>query len=313
MRRSHVRGRHILFVAVCCAITLAWSWLPSTRVPMDTGGDHESSPQASAAPSYCRLPALFDAPKVGLFELRRRADDRLPQQLSRSWESSSQLGEDLFLIDRFFYGMRGGVFVELGALDGVRGSNTRLLERALAWRGVLIEADPVTAAALPHNRPQAHAVHAAVCSKSETVHWANFADVPPQVHGVWEFMSPSFRRGWYGPDRVCCEGMTEVQCVPLGRLLASFNISRVDLLSLDVEGAELDVLKTLDLATLRIAVILVELDGVNADKDALVRELLSSHGYCRDAVVAINEVWVACAASMVRVFCDGESRPQALF
>ncbi len=43
-------------------------------------------------------------------------------------------GEDLFAYDNFFFKMRGGVFLELGALDGFTFSNTLLFERYLGWR-----------------------------------------------------------------------------------------------------------------------------------------------------------------------------------
>ena len=43
-------------------------------------------------------------------------------------------GEDLFAYDNFFFKMRGGVFLEMGALDGFTFSNTLLFERYLGWR-----------------------------------------------------------------------------------------------------------------------------------------------------------------------------------
>jgi len=48
---------------------------------------------------------------------------------------------------------RGGFFVECGALDGERSSNTLYLERDLGWTGLLIEADPYFyTQLLGHNR-----------------------------------------------------------------------------------------------------------------------------------------------------------------
>lgn len=38
----------------------------------------------------------------------------------------------------------GGVFFEMGAIDGVKLSNTYLLDR-MGWRGLLIEANPLAA------------------------------------------------------------------------------------------------------------------------------------------------------------------------
>ena len=47
-------------------------------------------------------------------------------------------GEDLFAYDNFFFKMRGGVFLEMGALDGFTFSNTLLFERYLGWRVCLL-------------------------------------------------------------------------------------------------------------------------------------------------------------------------------
>ena len=58
-----------------------------------------------------------------------------------------------------------GSFVELGAYDGLSNSNTFMLERCFAWRGLLIEASPSNykMLAISSNRT-ANKVHSAVCA-----------------------------------------------------------------------------------------------------------------------------------------------------
>jgi FkbM family methyltransferase len=51
----------------------------------------------------------------------------------------SQAGQDRFLFEKFFYGKRDGVFVDIGAYDGEKFSNTLFFERFLGWRGLCIE------------------------------------------------------------------------------------------------------------------------------------------------------------------------------
>src|SRR5689334_17383054 len=75
----------------------------------------------------------------------------------------SQHGEDL-LVAAHFGEKRGGYFVEVGALDGVTFSNTYLLEIDYGWTGVLIEADPLQAAACADARPGARTVAVAATS-----------------------------------------------------------------------------------------------------------------------------------------------------
>ena len=49
---------------------------------------------------------------------------------------------------------RGGFFVEAGANDGYRQSNTYLLERARGWTGILVEAIPDLARRCARERPR---------------------------------------------------------------------------------------------------------------------------------------------------------------
>ena len=55
------------------------------------------------------------------------------------------VGEVVDAIEHFFWGVRNGIALELGALDG--GYKTRSMtfeyEKNIAWKRVLVEADPV--------------------------------------------------------------------------------------------------------------------------------------------------------------------------
>lgn len=53
----------------------------------------------------------------------------------------SQLGQDK-IVDEYFHGKRNGVFVDVGAYDGVTFSNTLMLGREGGWTGVCIEPLP---------------------------------------------------------------------------------------------------------------------------------------------------------------------------
>jgi hypothetical protein len=54
----------------------------------------------------------------------------------------SQHSEDVLLNDTIFKNKPNGVYIELGALDGVLYSNTKFFEDLFNWKGILIEPHP---------------------------------------------------------------------------------------------------------------------------------------------------------------------------
>ncbi|MEL6721375.1 MAG: hypothetical protein AAFP82_21930 [Bacteroidota bacterium] len=52
--------------------------------------------------------------------------------------SKAQLKQDLFVLSQLNF-KKEGYFVEFGATDGVQLSNTYLLEKSFAWKGILAE------------------------------------------------------------------------------------------------------------------------------------------------------------------------------
>ena len=205
----------------------------------------------------------------------------------------SQWGEDVFLQREFFFELRGGVILESGALDGLVFSNSHMLEAAFGWRAVLVEGSPRAFRALVANRPRALCIHAALCSAPRDVHYidpglaagtADGAASDTAVSGLFELMSPALRAAWWpGAERDgTLARLPVVPCRSLTALLGAFDIAHVDAWVLDVEGAELSVLASLDLAAVRVDVILVELDGSAPEKDDAVRERLRGAGYVFD-------------------------------
>ena len=102
------------------------------------------------------------------------------------------------------------------------------------------------------------------------------------LSALQEFMSENFRKGWYGTTDVMPEGAEVVPCVALGSILQTFGISHIDFFSLDVEGAELQVLHTLDLSSVHINVMVIEQDGSNPTKDEEVRQKLLANNFHLD-------------------------------
>ena len=147
----------------------------------------------------------------------------------------------------------GGVFVEAGANDGVRQSNTYYFEKIRGWTGLLVEPVPELAAACRRNRPASRVVEAALVAEE-------IAGATAELH-VAGLMSTL--RGALGDEAATARHVAAAAAVQadlpalrqirvpartLSALLDEARIARpIDLLSLDVEGAELAALRGLDL------------------------------------------------------------------
>lgn len=194
----------------------------------------------------------------------------------------SQFLEDHTLL-QWFNGLCHGTYLEIGGLDGVKFSNSYFFNKApgMNWKGVLVELGPKNFAELQRNRPNEIAtVHAAVCDEARTVHFVEIEN-EPEVSGVWEFASKSFRddHRWWKDLKL--EDMTPISCSPLKDILSSHvgETYYFDFFSLDIEGGELAALQSLDFEKVGFGIILVECDGHNELKNLALRALLEDNGY----------------------------------
>jgi FkbM family methyltransferase len=133
----------------------------------------------------------------------------------------SQCGEDKWLIETRKIGV-GGTFVEVGAFDGIKSSNTFALENGHGWHGVLVEADPFVGIQCVGSRRSPTIICACAPEACFDVFRVNGQD-----HGLSGFKRP----GWE----------IQVPCLPLHTIIAMSRLPKVDLLSIDTEGTELDV------------------------------------------------------------------------
>jgi hypothetical protein len=95
-----------------------------------------------------------------------------------------------------------GTYIEMGALDGIKHSNSFVFHNQFGWKGLSVELGPKTYKQLVKNRPDELAtVNAGVCNNGKkpttttttTLHCIEMN----AVGGIWEFWSPSFREQWW--------------------------------------------------------------------------------------------------------------------
>ena len=202
-----------------------------------------------------------------------------PVKTKEQWtpDAKSQNQEDSVLL-RWFKGLCGGTYLEMGALNGLSGSNSYLFNKQLGWKGLLIEPSPNQFNDLVRNRPDELAtVQAAVCDSEQTLHYVNKG----AVGGIWEFTTPSYRASWWKNITLDSPEVLTISCKPMSKILDQHVGETVyfDFYSLDVEGAELTVLQSIDFDKVGFGIIFLEASGHNERKNLAVKSLLTSNGY----------------------------------
>ena len=120
-------------------------------------------------------------------------------------------------------------------------------------------------------------MNAAVCEKKQKIHYYERG----AVSGVYEFASDQFKRAWWKDISLDSPEVKEIDCAPLMDILAENHVETnyFDFFSLDVEGAEFEVLKAIDFDNIGFGIIFVEADGSNPAKNEEVKSFLKSNGY----------------------------------
>ncbi|XP_076049300.1 uncharacterized protein LOC143029973 [Oratosquilla oratoria] len=166
-------------------------------------------------------------------------------------------------LTKLFLGKERLFFVEAGALDGESMSNTLWLERFQKWSGLLVEPDSLSFAALKSKNRKAWSANVCLSPGSfpsqEFMATQSHRDANPgeitlgfksrAMHGLATFVPyQDFQSSWF----------TSVQCLPLQSLLLALQVSKVDLLSLDVEGGEMAIIENFDLDKFNVQVLCLE-------------------------------------------------------
>jgi len=194
----------------------------------------------------------------------------------------SQQGEDTYVFKNFINKFNSsGIFVELGGMNGLTYSNTKFFEDNLGFSGTLIEPTEQYKQ-LVKNRPLCNNYNLAVNYTTGPVKIiGNYATA-----GIIDTMSEEFKNHWHKNSN---EYFVEGQ--PFKDILQKSDIKYIDLLSIDVEGAELIVLKTFDF-NIPVYVIVIELDNHTPEKDQECRHILQTNGFTFKKRFCINEFWI---------------------
>jgi len=205
-------------------------------------------------------------------------------------DEKSQLGQDKILYEKYFKNKCYGTFIEMGALEGVKFSNSWFFEKVLAWRGVCVEPNPLNYNKLIVNRPLCIDVNAAVTSKNGMLKFMMIEGYADALSGIVDTYDP--RHLERIEKEVAASGgkatIVDIRGITLHDLLNENNIPHVDFFSLDTEGSEFIILQGIDWTKVSIDVIMVE----NNYEETKIEQFMNTVGYKLDFSHGFDDVYV---------------------
>ncbi len=168
----------------------------------------------------------------------------------------SQFGQDALVGDILFKG-KPGIFVDVGARDGVTISNTAYLERKFGWTGIAIEPHPDLFAKLVRRRTCDCRNVAASASASDGLEFVKFLEEPFGNSGLLSTFRDRERL------KTIKHEIITVPCKPLSEIVGDLKL--IHYLDIDVEGHELEVLHGIDFSRIEIRIIGVEVSEGTAN------------------------------------------------
>lgn len=166
-----------------------------------------------------------------------------------------------------------GTFFEVGANDGVTQSNTLILENNLKWNGILVEPIPSSYEKLKLNRPNCKLFNYFLCNNKKGKVIMRYDDTSKNL------MASIYKKKFFEFKK---SQKIEVETSNFNFVVEKSNFNQVDFLSLDVEGYELEILKSIDFKKYRPYVILIE---IWKDKAFEIFDFLTKKGF-----VAISNI-----------------------
>lgn len=216
-------------------------------------------------------------------------------------KNKSQVGQDIWLDENIFKGKTNGVFIEVGAFDGLYGSNTFFFEKERNWKGLLIEPHDLNFQEMYNNsgRDREMMVNCAIDVNEGEVEFLRMDGACDILSGIVQYYDDrhksriQYELGSYNSNPFEHRHKTQQQVIKvkshkLQTLIEKYELGDVDLCSIDVEGGELKVIESIDFEKSNIYCFLIE--NNYGEKD--VENYLTQKGYNLVAKLQYDDVYI---------------------
>ena len=160
----------------------------------------------------------------------------------------SQYKQDEYLETTVFKGYKEGFYVDVGAHDGVSLNNTLYFEKNNNWRGINIEPIKGVFDMLVENRPSDVNINCAVCNRDGEADFYLNEGYTEMLSGIIENYDARHleRLMNENTEKSATTQIVKVNTKRLETIFDEQGVSHINYLSIDVEGAEFEVLKSIN-------------------------------------------------------------------
>ena len=209
----------------------------------------------------------------------------------------SQCSEDKIMYEKYIKNIKidNPIYLEMGAMDGLYYSNTLFFEKELGWTGILIEPHPINYKNLEKNRPNNKLFNCVVSNEIEDVEFIYYDTMCLSgVAGVKNTLKEENVKIFYSKNNDWISGMIDnhlqtIKLKPknLTDIINESGYDKIDFFSLDVEGHELNVIKSFDWS-IPINMFLIE----NNQDTKEINDIMISKDYKNIELIGPNTLYI---------------------
>lgn len=196
----------------------------------------------------------------------------------------SQYNQDKYLDEVIFQGRTRGLFVEVGAHDGITFSNSYFFEKERSWTGICIEPRKSAFAELVKNR-NCFCENVGIAEERETKKFLDIAGDNAMLSGLCDNFSENHLKR---VDREKTKEIIDVECLPLTDVMTRNGIYFIDFCGIDTEGNEIEVVKSINFEKIFVKFFLIE----NYCKEKELRAFMRSKGYYLIKTLTSDDLYV---------------------